>query len=47
LTLIAGAKIHIIVEPTKHFAEILSFEILYNPKILKIEKPILIISNYK
>ena len=51
LALIAGPKIHIIVEPTKHFAVILSFEILYdslyNSKILIVEIPFLVISNYK
>ena len=51
LTLIAGPKIHIIVEPTKHFAVILSFEILYdslyNSKILIVEIHFLVISNYK
>ncbi len=47
LTSIAGPKIQIIVESTYHLAEILSSEVLYNSKILIVEIPILVISNYK
>jgi len=40
-------KIQIIVESTCHLAEILSSEVLYNSKILIVEIPFLVISNYK
>ena len=48
IDLICWCKIQIIVESAyHHLAEILSSEVLYSSKILIVEIPFLVISNYK